>query len=87
LADPPVLPGVYGIEQVYPSDLAPSAPVGGIVFRLPLGRAPANCDRFLKTEDAMNKLRKAQEMFELGLIEEDALKKVAAQTYAIISQP
>ena len=87
VVDPPVLPGIYGYETAFPAEIADPQPVGGIVLRIPLGRSQQNCDALLKTEAAMNRLRKTQEMFENGLITEDQLKVVAGQTYAILSKP
>ena len=60
----------------------------GIALRIPIGgRGQENCDQFLRIEASQLKLRKAQEMFETGLINEEQLKRIAADAYKVIAAP
>ena len=71
--------GTYG-----PTINGPSEPVVGIVFRIPFGVKPHNCDKIIQIEEASIRIRKAQELFELGLISEDELKVVGRKAYAAL---
>lgn len=60
----------------------------GIALRIPIGgRGQESCDQFLRIEASQLKLRKAQEMFETGLINEEQLKRIAADAYKVIAAP
>ena len=84
LAQPLVLNGINGFnsEVFSPTKTTGATPMAGVVLRLPLGgTGQKNCDQIMRREEAMMRVRNAQELFDLGLIEEDELKKVGANAY------
>jgi len=84
LAQPLVLNGINGFtEEVFaPAKTTGATPMAGVVLRLPLGgTGQKNCDQIMRREEAMMRVRNAQELFDLGLIDEDQLKKVGANAY------
>jgi hypothetical protein len=84
IAQPLVLNGINGVaEGVFsPTRITGATPMAGVVLRLPLGgTGQENCDKIMRREEAMMRVRNAQELFDLGLIEEEQLKKVGANAF------
>lgn len=85
LAASPVIPGVGNSEFYSEGRIGDPQPVAAVVLRIPLGAPPNNCDQVVKVETATMKVRRAQELYELGLIELEQLELVAAKAYEVIS--
>lgn len=85
VAASPVIQGTAGNGYFSEGRIGDPQPVGGIVLRIPLGGAPNNCDQVVKVETATMKVRRAQELYELGLIELEQLELIAAKAYKVIS--
>ena len=87
IARPQIIPGIYG-EDPISARLGGSDPVAGIALRVPFGgSARGNCDRILAIETAKQRYQTAKAMFEDGLITEEQLREIAAQTFNVINQP
>ena len=56
-------------------------PMAGVSITIPFGGEQRNCDRLLEMEEASVSIRKAQELYELGLIDEDEFKAVGRKAY------
>ncbi len=85
VAPSPVIQGVGNSEYFSEGRVGEPQPVVGVVLRIPLGAKPENCDAIVKIETATMKVRRAQELYELGLIELEQLELVAAKAYKVIS--
>ena len=85
IAEGAVIPGSSNNYSHYPGRTADPQPVVGVVLRVPLGGAPHNCDKVIKLETATMRVRKAQELYELGLISLDQLQAVSDSAYRIIN--
>lgn len=59
-------------------------PMAGISITIPFGGEQRNCDKLIEMEEASVRIRKAQELYELGLISEDELKDVGRKAYAAL---
>ena len=85
VAPSPVIPG-YGIDGDYtPGRLGGPQPVVGVVLRVPLGSSPDNCKQIIAVETAAMKVRRAQELYDLGLITLEQFKEVGDKAFAVIS--
>ena len=88
LARPQVIPGVYGAGSSVGARLGGSDPVAGVAVRFPFGGSQkGNCDRLLAIETAKAEYHTARLMYEDGLITEEQLREIAAQTFNVINQP
>lgn len=85
IAASPVIPGVGNSEFYSEGRIGDPQPVAAVILRIPLGAPPNNCDQVVKVETATMKVRRAQELYELGLIELEQLELVADKAYAVIS--
>ena len=85
VAASPVIPGVGNSEFYSEGRIGDPQPVAAVILRIPLGSPPNNCDQVVKVETATMKVRRAQELYELGLIELEQLELVAAKAYEVIS--
>ena len=56
-------------------------PMAGIALTIPFGSEQRNCDRLIEMEEASVRIRKAQELYELGLITEDEFKAVGRKAF------
>ena len=56
-------------------------PMAGISITIPFGGEQRNCDRIIEMEEASTRIRKAQELYELGLITEDEFKAVGRKAF------
>ena len=81
-----VLPGSSSTDGFYPTRNGSPQPVVGIVLRLPLGSSARGCDQIVLMEEATMRVRKAQELFELGLISEDEFEAIGRMAYEVLSQ-
>ena len=61
-------------------------PLAGIMLRIPFGGSGNNCDELISIELQVVKLRQAQEMYELGLIDDEQLTEVSDKLFEVISQ-
>jgi hypothetical protein len=59
-------------------------PMAGISITIPFGSEQRNCDRIVEMEEASIRIRKAQELYELGLITEDEFKELGRKAYATL---
>ena len=62
-------------------------PLAGISITIPFGIGQGNCDRLIQMEEGSSRVRKAQELYELGIINEDELNAVARQVYRSLLDP
>ena len=62
-----------------------SQPLAGIGIRIPLGNNFGDCNEFIEIESARLRLQAAIELFEVGLISQEELEAVAANTYEEIN--
>lgn len=85
IATSPVIQGVGNSKHFSEGRVADPQPVVGVVLRIPLGAKPENCDAIVKIETATMKARRAQELYELGLIELEQLKAIAERAYDVIA--
>jgi hypothetical protein len=88
IAQPLVLNGINGFssEVFSPTKTTGATPMAGVVLRLPLGgTGQENCDQMMRREEAMMRVRNAQELFDLGLIEQDQLELVGAKAFKILT--
>ena len=85
LAASPVIPGVGNSEFYSEGRIGEPQPVAAVILRIPLGVPPNNCAQVVKIETATMRVRRAQELYELGLIELEQLELVAAKAYEVIS--
>ena len=85
IAPSPVIQGIGNENYFQEGRVGEPQPVVGVVLRVPLGATPQNCDAIIKIETATMKVRRAQELYELGLIELEDLKLIADKAYAVIS--
>lgn len=81
---PSVLQGHSGMEYFTPTKIGPPEPVFGIGITIPFGSQQKNCDALISYEEASTRIRKAQELYELGLISEAELKDVGRKAYAAL---
>lgn len=84
VAASPVIQGTAGNGYFSEGRIGDPQPVGGIVLRIPLGGAPNNCGSVMKVETAMLKVRRTQELYDLGLVTIEELQKVSADAFAAI---
>ena len=59
-------------------------PMAGVSITIPFGGEQRNCDRLIKMEEASVRIRKAQELYELGVISEDEFKAVGRKAYSAL---
>ena len=86
VAAAPVIPG-YGVNDSYTAGRVGEAqPIAGVILRVPLGAAPSNCRQILAIETATMKLRRAQELYDLGLITLAQFQDVADKAYGVIAK-
>ena len=62
-------------------------PLAGISITIPFGIEQGNCDRLIQMEEGSSRVRKAQELYELGVIDEDELNAVARKVYGSLLNP
>ena len=84
VAASPVIQGTAGNGYFSEGRLGEPQPIGGIVLRIPLGGAPNNCGSVMKVETAMLKVRRTQELYDLGLVTIEELQKISADAFAAI---
>jgi hypothetical protein len=77
VAEPLAVQGGFGTSGYVSS----AQPVAGLGFRIPLGPGQKNCDALMAVDLAQYKLRKAQEMFELGAIDKAQLDAITKKAY------
>ena len=81
VAEPQILNGISAGDFLFEPRTAKPWPVAGVAVTIPFGGPSSNCEALLRKEDAMSSVRKAQELFELGLINQDQMEAIAAQAY------
>lgn len=59
-------------------------PMAGVSITIPFGSEQGNCDKLIEMEEASVRIRKAQELYELGLISEDEFKELGRKAYATL---
>jgi len=61
-------------------------PMAGVSITIPFGGEQRNCDRIIEMEEASIRIRKAQELYELGLITEEEFKRIGRKAYSSLIQ-
>ena len=59
-------------------------PLAGISITIPFGIEQGNCDELIEMEEGSSRVRKAQELYELGIIDEDEFNAVARKVYKLL---
>ncbi len=85
LAASPVIPGYGNADNFSEGRIGDPQPVAGIALRIPLGAAPSNCNKIIAVETATMKVRRAQELYDLGLITIEQFEDIGEKAYAVIN--
>ena len=56
-------------------------PLAGVSITIPFGGGQRNCDKIVEMEEATSRVRKAQELYDLGVISEDEFRAVGRKAY------
>ena len=62
-------------------------PLAGVSITIPFGIDQGNCNKLIEMEEASSRVRKAQELYELGVIDEDEFNAVARKSYESLLDP
>lgn len=59
-------------------------PLAGVSITIPFGGKQRNCDKIVEMEEATSRIRKAQELYDLGVINEDEFRAVGRKAYEVL---
>ena len=59
-------------------------PLAGVSITIPFGSKQRNCDKIVEMEEATSRIRKAQELYDLGVINEDEFRAVGRKAYEVL---
>ena len=84
ITKPSVLPGMSSGDAFEATRLGPPEPLAGVSIIIPFGGEQRNCDRIIEMEEATLRVRKAQELYDLGVINEDEFRSVGRKAYDVL---
>ena len=84
ITKPSVLQGITAADNFQPTTIGPPEPMAGILITIPFGRNQGNCDKLLEMEEATARIRKAQELYDLGVINEEEFRAVGRKAYSVL---